>query len=350
MKLQSPPERIPNAASDDMCEADNLLPINPDVRAWVAAINDRLRPSYREADARAGKQQRWHRRAATVAAAAGTLAVVFAIVQLAHLIPGVLPLWTEVVATVLTSVAVVLGIMLSFHEQWHLERHKAERLRLLKFRTLTVPDNWRHAVSPTTLTCEAQAQALENLKPGDVKQWLQQQPVEDPPEVSAASTFQAGPVREMVDYYRRTRLGCQINYFAKSAERFQRSNLILVSLPSWMFFGSLVAALSHFVLDLLGVAHGTASVSLALVFGSATLPILAAGLRTYRSTREPNRNAVRYRAIHTALLHLYRALETETASPSPNYRRIFHDLWWSETLLEFEHREWLRLMTNTDWY
>lgn len=351
MKSHPPPERIQNAAGDDMCEDASLLPANPEVRALVTAINDRLRASYMQADVQAGNQQRRHRLAATVAATAGTVAVIFAIVQLAHLIPGALPLWTEVAAVVLTSVAVVLGLMLSFHGQWHLERHKAERYRLLKFRAVTSPATWSQASTPVPgCLFEMEAQSMESLKSGELKQWLQQQPVEEPPEVTEAGAFKIEQIRDMVDYYRRTRLGCQINYFAMSAERFKGGDLVLVSLPSWLFFGSLLAALSHFLLDLLGVAHGLAGASLALVLCAAALPVLAAGLRTYRSTREPNRNEMRYRAIHTALVHLYRALEAETASPTPNYRRIFHDLWWSETLLVFEHREWLRLMTHADWY
>lgn len=351
MKSHPPPERIQNAASDDMCEDAGLLPIQSEVRAYVTAVNDRLRPPYCRADDQAGNQQRWHRRAATVAPTAGTVAVIFAIVQLAHIVPGTLPLWMEVVAVVLTSVAVVLGLLLSFHGRWHLERHKAERFRLLKFRELTTPAAWCRSGS---LVCgprlDTEAQALENLKPGDVRHWLQEQPVEEPPEVPETGAFKPEQIRDLVDYYRRTRLGCQINYFANSAERFQRGNLVMASLPSWMFFGSLLAALSHFLLDLLGVSHDAATLSLALMLASAALPVLAAGLRTYRSTREPNRNAMRYRAIHTALMHLYRALEAETINTSPNYRRIFHDLWWCEMLLEFEHREWLRLMTHADWY
>ncbi|MFL6227248.1 MAG: hypothetical protein ACJ741_00560 [Pyrinomonadaceae bacterium] len=85
-------------------------------------------------------------------------------------------------------------------------------------------------------------------------------------------------------------------------------------------------------------------VSVALTILAAILPTFGAGLRAYRSAHEFGRNTVRFRAIHFAL-ELLRDRLGHGAEPE----EIWRDLWWSEWLLEAEHREWLRLMIETEW-
>ena len=48
----------------------------------------------------------------------------------------------ETVSALAALVAVVLGLFIAFKARWLLERHKAERLRLLKFGFLLDPDVW----------------------------------------------------------------------------------------------------------------------------------------------------------------------------------------------------------------
>jgi len=136
---------------------------------------------------------------------------------------------------------------------------------------------------------------------------------------------------------------------------------------------------------------------------AALLPAAAAGMRTWRSAFEFSRNKGRFEAAHHALRDLetrlvnegFSAVEAErTASPRPADRRVsegekqgltdlpFHefrmrteddaprsnhppaqlddedidayailrDLSWCEHILETEHREWLRLMYETEWF
>ena len=51
-----------------------------------------------------------------------------------------------------------------------------------------------------------------------------------------------------------------------------------------------------------------------------------------------------------ALQRLDQNLETELNVNEVTVRRIFHDLWCCEQIMEFEHREWLRLMIEAEWY
>jgi len=101
---------------------------------------------------------------------------------------------------------------------------------------------------------------------------------------------------------------------------------------------------------------------------AALLPAAAAGVRTWRSAFEFSRNKGRFEAAHQALQDLERRLVDEgfAASGKPTGQAsapgegkdveetdaypILRDLSWCEHILESEHREWLRLMFETEWF
>jgi hypothetical protein len=101
---------------------------------------------------------------------------------------------------------------------------------------------------------------------------------------------------------------------------------------------------------------------------AALLPAAAAGVRTWRSAFEFSRNKGRFEAAHQALRDLERRLVEEgfAASEKPRGQPsnpaldkdeeetdaypILRDLSWCEHILESEHREWLRLMYETEWF
>lgn len=95
-----------------------------------------------------------------------------------------------------------------------------------------------------------------------------------------------------------------------------------------------------------------------LIAFAATLPVVGFGLRTLRSAFEFSRNTVRYRAMHAALVDLDKSLQRHVdrldSSSGINamvaIEDIYADLWWSEHVLELEHREWLRLMIEAEWF
>jgi hypothetical protein len=97
---------------------------------------------YRAADAEAQQCQRNHRIITAMAAVFGTTAVLLAIVQLSRFVRerGLLPTSGEFVAALIALFAVILGLIAAFQRRYLLERHKAERYRLMKFGFLIDPD------------------------------------------------------------------------------------------------------------------------------------------------------------------------------------------------------------------
>ena len=97
---------------------------------------------YQKSDTAACRHQKHHKRLTIIAAVCGTIAVLFAIVQLSGFFLFPWPMWAEVLAALIAFAAVILGLEQSRHPRWLLERHKAERCRLLKFRALIDPALW----------------------------------------------------------------------------------------------------------------------------------------------------------------------------------------------------------------
>ncbi|MCE5326604.1 MAG: hypothetical protein LLG01_09320 [Planctomycetaceae bacterium] len=91
---------------------------------------------YHQADQAAIRQQQYHRRVAATAAICGTVAALFALLQLAEPLRGS---WQTVLESLFAGAAVlsvVLGVVGSRKARWLLERHKAEQLATLRFRAL----------------------------------------------------------------------------------------------------------------------------------------------------------------------------------------------------------------------
>lgn len=339
---------------DDMIDADKELPAHPRLREAIQYSSVTLLTHYGEADYRALNQQKWHRRMAALAAVLGTLAVLLALVELSHLIPGSLPAGVEIVAVVIAAAAVVLGGLLSFQRHWLLERHKAERCRLLKFGFITDPEFWcgdaagqekRRAQLLTNAT------SVHDLTPDDLKHWLRVDLMTESPVVRTSCAVETETLRAVVDYYRKKRLCTQMRFFTRRLTQYQARQKLTWRFPSWLFFGSVIAALGHFIVDLAQHEDGSVqTLSVVLILLAAGLPVLGAGVRTYRSTYEFARNAMRYEAKLLALRRLDESLAVELTRTPFDTRRIFHDLWCCEQILEFEHREWLRLMIEAEWY
>ena len=378
------PSRVEQGFADDMVEVESDLPAHSGLRKAVNFASETLLERYRRADRGAIHQQAWHRRMAALAALLGTLAVVVAIIQLSELIPGPMPRNVEITAVVVSLAAVGLGATLAFQRRWLLERHKAERGRLLKFAFLTNPEFWCAAPAGQAqrqTQLEQDAEAVCNLLPHNMEHWFRADLAAESPAVRMNCATDDGTLRAVVEYYRKRRLGNQINFFSDRCARDEARQKLTWRFPSWLFFASIAAALLHFVLDLqhhettrsndvgreasitnadtqnaksegdhAGNGEKTKTVSVLLIVLAAGLPALGAGIRTYRSTYEFARNAMRYEAKLLALRRLDESLAAELAAGPMNARRTFHHLWCCEQVLELEHREWLRLMIEAEWY
>jgi hypothetical protein len=87
--------------------------------------------------------------------------------------------------------------------------------------------------------------------------------------------------------------------------------------------------------------------------------VLSSAIRTRRGASESARHAIRYPA-HASGLDFHEHKLTETAKKlrpdstrliSPEQvEQVMLELWGSEQIMAAEHREWLRLMQEAEWY
>jgi Flp pilus assembly protein TadB len=165
------------------------------------------------------------------------------------------------------------------------------------------------------------------------------------PASTASATSDPASVRALADYYVQRRLRTQQEYFTSRLRRNESGDRRTRSLPPLLFFASVAAAFAHFGYDLWTHHHGEPMVSILLIVLAAGLAVIGAGLRTYRGAHEFSRNSTRFRAKLVALRHVGERLEHQTEPVA-----IYRELWYCEQILESEHREWLRLMSDAEWF
>ena len=148
-------------------------------------------------------------------------------------------------------------------------------------------------------------------------------------------------------------------YFRRRFGRLDFLDLLTRRLPPLVFYASVVFAFLHFTVHLLADhfaergqhprADGLLVFGGACTLFAAALPVVGAGVRTLRSAFEFGRNKLRYRAAHHALTRLANRLDARRrdALDAPG---LFRELSLCELILEHEHREWLRLMVEAEWY
>jgi hypothetical protein len=364
----------------------------------------RIEEEFNRADGRAVAFRRAHRWMTHGAALSATVAVATAIVALSYYpicfdsqpfapkwlpsrhVMSLIELWSAGVAIVV----VIFGWIGQFKEKWLLWRHQAESYRLLRYRFLIHPAVWREGAEGSRQWIETKLHEIDcTTLAGAVREAVPHGPFE-----GTQSRLPRGVLRALTEYYLSRRLNPQKEYLANRIERNQFSDWIRAYLP-WFFFLSIGAVFSKFFVRSLPWEG-----FLALL--AALLPAAAAGARTWRSAFEFSRNKGRFEVAHHALRDLetrlvneaFSAVEVERTSPRPAGRRVmvqeeqelkdlpFHelrirtedetpspndrqaqpddkdtdayailrDLSWCEHILETEHREWLRLMYETEWF
>lgn len=250
-------------------------------------------------------------------------------------------------AAVVALISVGLGLFAAQQVNWLLERHKAERCRLLKFRCLIDPALWSGPASRAARLdrFRSEVAAIENLNRSGLHHWIAEDQLPETPEILSEALVDRDGIRALIAYYQRQRLDVQAHFFADRARRNVRQDVWTRNLPPVLFFGSVLAALGHFGYDIVTGNHGESVVSRLLIVLAVVLAVLGAGVRTFRGAHEFSRNTIRFRAKYLALNHLAEKLRQET-DPAAALR----DLWYCEQILESEHREWLRLMIDAEWF
>ncbi len=398
------PTDMPHAPANvkdmnDELELEQEWPPSPQLLAAIAHYQATLKPAYDKANTLALAHQKKHQRVTVFAALAGSIAVIFAIMGLTPLKllfqpqpqpkPPALAV-AEVLAALAAAAAVWWGVRAAFHDHWLLERHRAERIRLLKFCALREPtllEAQGADISAWRTWFDAQLAQLEQLDKQAMKHWVESEPFVEVPRRWERVQVTDGTLLALVKYFQLKRLGVQYNYFTARAARNVKLNRETGWLPRLFFFASVGAALLHFALDSLeyyfhvdllapfaaahaeaagaaGVAHWWQVFLLephwwVLVLLAAALPVAGAAMRTVRSANEFSRHGIRYRAKAVGLAFHANLLKDEAQKlkpvadrpvPAADAERVLLDLWGSEQIMESEHREWLRLMMEAEWF
>ncbi len=339
---------------DEMHDSPWDMPPGQPLRDALTLCQNTVETGYRKADASALRHQRYHRLVTVIAAIFGTIAVLLAIIQLSGLFRGVWPLQVSGIAVVLALIAVILGLVSSQRLNWLLERHRAERYRLLKFRFLIDAAFWSGGKEKAKARANQLIDEVDDIRalnPQALRRWIDEGEVPVAPTPLPHSKTDKNIIQDFLKYYQKKRLSVQMDYFARRAFRNIRVHRYTWFLPPLFFFFSVLAALGHFVYNTVTSTYdlqanvATSSFVVLFVVLAAAFPVVGAGVRSLRTAYEFARNNSRFRAKHVALSRLAERLRQESDPEA-----IFRDLWSCEQILESEHHEWLRLMIEGEWF
>lgn len=314
------------------------------VRDIVAICRKAVDPAYRRADARALRSQREHRTIVDCLAVTGTLAVLAGIVPLADSLSRTAAKTTEIISAVAALLTVAIGVWAGFERRWLLERHKAERLRLLEFHSLLTfaAHGCASGIATWETALRNEVAQIERLTEDDMRHWLAEEPVADARIETRRHPLAAEIVHEVAREYRTRRLDAQAAYFLEKAQRNERWDELTRPLVPLLFFVSVGSIAPAAALRLFTPNTAAGAAFLVLAAGA---PAIAAGIRLFRSAHEFARNSIRFRGKYLVLRLLAERLRAETSVAV-----VLRDLWYAETILEAEHREWLRLMIEAEWF
>lgn len=352
------PQRRGDFDMNDGPEMAVLAPF-PELQSELIWLKSMLTTRWSEVDQEALRCQSRHQRLARIAIATGTSAIILAVIQLS--IKLTLPsladvlLLLEALAVAAAVVAVGVGIGAKFDRRWLGQRHLAEQLRMLKFRSLAqlwcLPQpSWRVWVTENL----SQIGSTDDF--GRVEQWSREGEVE--PDLSLAVDCEpsANLARALTIYYRFKRVGFQADYFKHRRENYERRTSRWRHLNLPVFLISVFCVIAHFGLEFQAnrldkagseeAARHWESLAVWFVALAAIIPIFGAGVRAWFAAFELPRSASLFAAKHRALGHLVQHLQEDSGKVSLTLRHMAQ----AEHFLENEHREWLRLLLETEWF
>jgi hypothetical protein len=236
-----------------MHDSPQDMPPGQPVRDALAFCRDTVEADYRQADALALRHQRYHRLLTITAAVFGTTAVLLAIVQLSGLFRGMWPVQLSGIAVAFALIAVITGLVSSQRLNWLLERHRAERYRLLKFRFLIDPVLWSGGKEEAKAWMNRFTSEVDNIRALNRKAlrwWIDEDEVPEAPTPLPHGKTDENTIRGLIEYYQKKRLGVQMDYFAGRALRNVRMHRYTWFLPPLFFFSSVLAVSGHFIYDI----------------------------------------------------------------------------------------------------
>src|ERR1700683_167277 len=317
---------------------------------------------FREADERAKTYRSRYQNISLGAVLAGLFAVMLGICEI--VLPHFWPIVSELGLTVFESAAAVICLALILwgtigkpKNQWLLARYQAENLRLLKFKMLMDSRLWCEEPAqidrsgetpPDHVRAEVRdaVRALHGLVYEDVAERAAQGVIPDVSEIHCPDSCHEA-LQEIIQYYRDKRLATQMDYLAAKSEEEESGGRVGRLATSILFFVAFGLVLFHlpFVSKTDKVKDPYYLLTSLLLLGAALLPAMVAGIRTYRASREFERNALRHRAT----LHSLEGLNVEMGK-AKNLARKFRIARTCELILEFDSCEFMRLLREVEWY
>jgi hypothetical protein len=173
---------------------------------------------------------------------------------------------------------------------------------------------------------------------------------------TAPAVDDAEVIERLLRYYLTDRLEGQIAFFRSRAEAFERRLAWVRPFPVLLFYLSFVGvALDATLQSVAGDSPEVKTAIAVLAAAALGLPVVSAAMRTIVLSRELARNSSRYAAKLHALTHLNVQLnvalkDIQTGLPPGRSATILRDLSCCEYLIESDHREWIRLMVEAEWY
>ena len=332
---------------DDLARWPLLAPL---LKTWQVEVWEKDHTEFRGCwryDQDAIRLQNRHRLAVILAAITGTTAVVVAILRLGKIGAEFL-MYLEVACLVAAVVTIILGAFLSLDHRWRELRFKAEQYRMLKFRFLHDAAGWlaageeergRHLFTHLLQIHAADRQVI--------KEWIHWK-MEMLPVLQSPSVQPSEPLSvELADYFRQRRLIPQRRYFHKRGHQLHNVEKVVRWVGPGLFFASVIFALVHAAIHVAGEHDSPSLVRIAIVLAllAAIFPVIAAGVRTWRGAFEFCRNALRFESMAHHLEHLQNELDK---AKTPEARLAI--LRRGEYAMESEHRAWMRLMMEAEWF
>jgi|GEM_PF-1328924 len=330
-----------------MTECDGQL---IDALRWLAGT---VSKEWIAADDAAKRNQTRHRHLARTAIFAGTAAIVSAILQLAvretpsqafRAVPGLL----EAIAVSAALLAVIVGVYARFNRRWLGYRHRAESLRMLKFRALDrlwmgTGEPWKAWVEAELRKVPAAADFYLAEKWSEKADFADEEP--GPPRFHDNSF-----ARALIAYYRVKRLAYQRRYFkrftksVKETREWQHISL-------WLFFASITCVLLHFGLDFAArqpraqlYHHELEDAATWFVAFAAIIPVVGGGIRAWFAAFELKRSANLYEEKLRTIDQAAEKLDQD------DLWAIRREVAVAERSLREEHYEWLRLLRDAEWF
>jgi hypothetical protein len=324
----------------------------------LTLVQELILREFRDADERAKNSRKSYQYISLAAVLSGLFAVIVGTFEIYYPKLWFL-LFIECGLVGLCLFAILRGTLKKPKNHWLLARYQAENLRLLKFKTLMDPRLWcdepkkpdggdETPADHVREEVRAAVRVLQGLVYEDVKERAAQGVIPDPSEIHCPESCHEA-LHEIIEYYRDKRLNTQMDYLAFKSEEEEKGGIISHLLTNILFFSGLGLVLFHLALvsteRLQKSKEPNESLAGQLVLGAALLPALVAGIRTYRASREFERNALRHRAT----LHSLEGLNVEMGK-AKNLARKFRIARSCELILEFDSCEFMRLLREVEWY